>query len=190
MDHILFQNKMFDCVFPLNHMRLSHMLFCLFAGYFPSRRLAPWQRLRSEMLFAVVDIQILSCESLLHWETMGRALKISNVSFIAGAASCVHLLECICNHTPCEFLLKNLRTGKPDVEDINVLLPHEMFASVYSQGHSLWSDVMGSEIDADDFWMHELHKDWVQRHPVLTTGGIKRVVPIILHGDDVQAIKY
>ena len=76
------------------------------------------------------------------------------------------------------------------MEDINVLLPHEMFASVYSQGHSLWSDVMGSEIDADDFWMHELHKDWVQRHPVLTTGGIKRVVPIILHGDDVQAMKY
>ena len=65
-----------------------------------------------------------------------------------------------------------------------------MFASVYSQGHSIWSDVMGSEIDADDFWMHELHKDWVQRHPVLTTGGIKRVVPIILHGDDVQAMKY
>ena len=77
--------------------------------------------------------------------------------------------------------LKNPLSGKPDVEDINVLLPHEMFASVYSQGHVLWSDVMGSEIDADDFWMHELHKDWVQRHPVLTTGGIKRVVPIILH---------
>ena len=88
---------------------------------------------------------------------------------------------------PYKFKLK--KKGFDELQDHYCILPHELFASLYSAGASELFDHLftGGEQNLLDWWRDagEVGDSWIRQHPVVhNTPDPARRIPFGIHGDD------
>ena len=74
---------------------------------------------------------------------------------------------------------------------IGMLLPHEMFATIWTHGTpKMHSELLGSDTTQAEYWKHCDGSEWMKRRPVSKCRDQwNSCIPIGLHGDDVQTVR-
>ena len=80
-----------------------------------------------------------------------------------------------------------MRQGnKRKMQDLPILLPHEVFANLYTYYHSTWvTSICPGEEEADNFWISQQANPQFEHHPLFVDGPPKKTIPLALHGDGI-----